>query len=207
MNSEQKYYAHDLFIAYSSLLAPKLEFEVLYIGQSFGNRGERTSITRLSSHSTLQKILTDCQSKYADKHIYLLLMETSTNINMSFDGISNKYTLPEEDSDQHLMDVLTNLPEEQQIVNISEAALIHYFKPEYNRNFIENFPNENHKGYKQYFDLDYNSFIFELDLEFDNTPIVQLYTKTNRINSCYDHIFYKLFNDPNRKSMYDIFDN
>lgn len=104
-----------------------------------------------------------------------------------------------------MMNVLQNLPEEQQIVNISEAALINYFKPEYNRNFVENFPNENHKGYKQYFDLDYNCFSFEMDLEFDHTAIIQLYSSTNRINSCYDYVKYNLYNDPNRKSMYNIF--
>jgi len=200
-----KIYAHDLFITYSEWLVDKQEFEVLYIGQSYGKRGERTAITRLSSHSTLQKILMDCQSKYSDKHIYLLLLEITTNLNMSFDGISRKYTKSLEESDEHLMNVLNNLPEEQQIVNISEAALINYFKPEYNRNFVENFPNENHKGYKQYFDLDYNHFAFEMDLEFDSCTPIQLFTSTNRINSRYDYVKYKLFNDPNRLSMYEIF--
>jgi|GEM_PF-3100290 len=37
--------------------------------------------------------------------------------------------------------------EEQQIINITEAALINYFKPPYNVNFVENFPNVRHKGY------------------------------------------------------------
>ncbi len=32
--------------------------------------------------------------------------------------------------------------------------MINYFKPEYNINFVENFPDENHRGYRQYFDLD-----------------------------------------------------
>lgn len=84
--------------------------------------------------------------------------------------------------------------------------MINYFKPEYNINFVENFPDENHKGYRQYFDLDYNSLTVEVDLDFDNTPSIQLYTDTNRIANSFDFIRYSLFNDNNRKSMYDIFE-
>ena len=90
-------------------------------------------------------------------------------------------------------------------INITEAALINYFKPEYNVNFIDNFPDENHKGYKKYYDLDYNALSVELDLEFDHAPIIQLYTSTNRINSSFDFIRYQLFNDNERSNMYEIF--
>ena len=58
-----------------------------------------------------------------------------------------------------------------------------YFKPEYNVNFVENFPNENHKGYKQYFELDYNSLCVEIDLEFDSLNWVQLYSDANKITT------------------------
>ena len=85
--------------------------------------------------------------------------------------------------------------------------LHNYFKPEFNVNCVENFPDEHHKGYKQYFDLDYNSLVVELDLEFDNAPLIQFYTQTNRINSSFDFIRYKLYNDNNRLSMYEIFKN
>ena len=80
-----------------------------------------------------------------------------------------------------------------------------YFKPEYNINFVENFPDENHKGYRQYFDLDYNALCVEIDLEFDGLNWVQLYSDTNRVNTSFDFIEYKLYNDNNRLSMYDIF--
>lgn len=97
-NFSQTIYSHDLFTTFSEQLIRKQEFEVLYIGQSYGKRGERTAITRLSSHSTLQKILMDCQSKYSDKHIYLLLLEITPLLNMTFDGLSKKYTKSIEES-------------------------------------------------------------------------------------------------------------
>ena len=96
---------------------------------------------------------------------------------MSFDGISKVFTKSEDESLEHLKNVCSDLPQENQVINIVEAAMINYFKPEYNINFVENFPDENHRGYRQYFDLDYNSLTVEVDLDFDNTPSIQLYTE------------------------------
>lgn len=207
INPEIIIYAQDLFNMYANMLIDKQVFEVLYIGQAYGKEGNRTAFDRLAAHSTLQKILTDYQNKHPDKHIYIVLLEFTPNLSMSFDGISKKYTKSEAESNQHMEDVICNLPKGEQIINITEAALINYFKPEYNVNFVENFPDEQHKGYKQYFELDYNSLIVELDMEYDNSPLIQFYTQTNRINSSFDFIRYKLYNDNNRLSMYEIFKN
>ena len=198
-------YAQDLFMIFASKIVKKTEFKVLYIGQAFGKEGRRTAFDRLESHSTLQKILIDCQAKYADKHIYVMLMEFTPQLLSVFDGISETYTKTEEESDQHMHEVLSNLPELDQVINITEAALINYFKPEYNINFVENFPDENHKGYRQYFDLDYNALSVEINLEFDGLNCVQLYTETNNVKTAYDFIQYQLYNDNNRLNMYDIF--
>lgn len=204
-NSEITINAQDFFNLNAETLVTKQEFEVLYIGQSYGHNGKRTAFDRLASHSTLQKILTEHQSKQPNKHIYILLLEITTNLAMSFDGLSKCYTKSHKESDQHMVGIVSNPPKEQQAINITEAALIHYFKPTYNINFVENFPNENHKGYKQYFDLDYNSLVVEIDLVFDNSPIIQLYTSSNRINSSFEFIKYKLYKDNNRLSIYNIF--
>lgn len=195
----------DLFNIFSYCLKEVNEYEVLYVGQAYGNRGERTALARLSSHSTLQKILTDCQSKYTNKHIYILLLEISANLNMSFDGLTKSYSVSEDRDLEHMAKVLSDLPEEQQVINITEAALINYFKPVYNINFVENFPDVKHKGYKQYFNLDYNCLVVEMDLEFDDAPVIELFTPNNRTNNIINFIRYDLFNDPNRKNMYDVF--
>lgn len=205
VESEIEIYAQDLFNIFAKMSVPKQEFEVLYIGQAFGKRGSRTAFDRLTSHSTLQKILTDYQNRHSNRHIYILLMEMTSNLSMSFDGLTKNYEKNEEESDLHMEAVMCNLPKEDQIINITEAALIHYFKPEYNVNFVENFPDEHHKGYRQYFDLDYNTLTIELDMEFRGTPSVQLFTKTNRVNNAFDFIRYKLYNEDERLNMYDIF--
>jgi hypothetical protein len=192
---------------YGSLIEQmkSLEMEVLYIGKSYGKDGHRLAQDRLSSHSTLQKILTDFHSKYQDRRIFLLLLEMSPILNTTMDGINKEYEVSDEEDEEHIEKVISNLPIYEQVINITEAAMINYFKPHYNTIFVDNFPSDKHKGYRQYFDLDYNCLTVELDLEFDNMPNIELFTKENKIRSSWDFIEYNLFNDPNRKNMNDIF--
>ena len=203
--SELDIMAQELFQCVAEDFVDKQEFEVLYIGQAYGKDGNRTAFDRLEQHSTLQRILTQYRNDYPDKHIYILLLEIQKQLAMSFDGLSGKDIKTEAESDRHMKEVCCNLPEGDQVINITEAALINYFKPEYNTNFVDNFPNENHKGYRQYYDLDNNALSVELDLEFEHAPIIQLYTSTNRINSSFDFVRYQLFNDNGRSNMYEIF--
>ncbi|EOU1683157.1 MAG: hypothetical protein E7J22_00790 [Clostridium perfringens] len=181
------------------------EMEVLYVGQAYGENGKRTAIERLKSHEKLQKILIDCNATYPHKRIYVLLLEMSSQIFSNFNGISSEFICSEEESFEHFNRVMSTLPKENQIINITEAAIINYFKPKYNVNFIDNFPSVKHKGYSQYYDLDYNCITVELDMEFKGLPYLQLYSKEKRINNPFEFISYDLFNDPNRSNMYDIF--
>lgn len=181
------------------------EMEVLYAGQAYGDRGKRTALDRLRSHEKLQKILIDCNSKYPHKRIYILLLEMSTQLLSGFNGISKEFMCSEEESEEHLKKVISDLPKEKQVINITEAAIINYFKPKYNINFVDNFPSIKHKGYGQYYDLDYNCISIELDMQFKEMPYLQLYTDKNRLSNPFQAIEYNLFNDPNRSNMHDIF--
>ena len=188
-------------------LGKRQKFEVLYIGQAFGNDGSRTALHRLSSHSTLQKILTEKNIKYPNKHIYLFLLEIRESLNLLFDGITPQAYKSDAETKQHIKNVISDLPRENQVINITEAALIHHFKPAYNVKLVDSFPNPLLKGYRQYFDLDYNSLMIELDLSFTNGMNIELYSDANRTNNAHEFIQYPLFNDNNRISMYDIFKN
>ena len=90
-----------------------------------------------------------------------------------------------EDS-EHIKNVICNLPIENQVINIAEAAIINYFKPEYNKMYVENFPDVNHKGYKQYYDLDYNALIVEIYPELYAFPSIILFTETAFLRSTWD---------------------
>ena len=183
----------------------KWDFEVLYIGQAYGKDGQRLAQDRLKTHNTLPTILSDCNMRYPDKRIYILLLEVNPILNSVMDGI-NGGSVGNGEEDIHFFNIFANPPQMNQIINIAEAALINYFKPKYNVNFKENFPNKNHKGYKQYFELDYNSIVVELDLDFDAPyPDISLISENNVIDRRNRVLQYDLDNDPNRDNMYSIF--
>lgn len=195
----------ELFDFVANSLVQTLKYKVLYIGQSYGKRGERSAIDRLSSHETLQQILIDSQRDYPDYEIKIMLLEMAYRLHF---GIASAKTPVQECDDadnQHIKNVLTTLPVEQQVINITEAAIINYFKPCYNMTFIENFPSNKHKSYHQYYELDYNDLVVEIDMGFDSYPFVELFSDTAEISSSLAFIHYKLDNNPNRDSMYSMF--
>ncbi len=195
--------SEELFLLFSGNQSEPLKFEVCYIGQAQGKDGSRNAIDRLESHETLQKILADENKK--DRRVWVCLFEFTTNLITSHDGVSKEYIMSDLEDQNHAKKVLSDLPIYNQVINITEAAMINYFKPFYNTDYVNNFPNIKHKGYRQYFDLDYNSLRIELGLVFDKLPQVIFYTETNKISSEWEYIEYGLFNDKDRKSMFEIF--
>lgn len=196
--------AQDLFFANVDLFWKEIRLRVLYVGQSYGSDGKRTAFTRLSSHSTYQKILNDLQEKYPNKALFIYLMEINYSLMTSIDPLQD--TLKNDAEDRtHFEKITCNLPIERQVINITEAAIINYFKPEYNKMYKENFPDEKHNGYRQYYDLDYNALTIEMYPDFDEMPPIVLFTDVSELRSHWSFIEYTLFNDNNRKNMYEIF--
>ncbi|MDD4556501.1 MAG: hypothetical protein PHE89_04145 [Alphaproteobacteria bacterium] len=145
--------------------APDLDLEVLYIGQSYGNEGNRTVSDRLASHSTLQKIYADALSKNRDKEIWILAMNFSQNLLGSF--VPSSHIEQKEKDDEHLKKVFDKKPDESQFINYLEASLIHYFKPYYNEKFKDLFPSETHTSYRDFYKNEFNALMFEIYLGLD----------------------------------------
>lgn len=188
---------------YTMLSKKNLETEIIYIGQSFGKNGERTATERLKSHSTLQKIQSELLFEAPERDLALVLLEFTPRLLSSMDGISKNYETNEEEDKAHLRQIMGNPPLElnNQIINITEAALINFFKPEYNEKFKDNFPDVAHKGYKQYYDLDYNAIAVELD---PDAIGLKVFSK-EKDYPLYSSIKYTLHPEQIRKSMFDIF--
>lgn len=115
--------------------------KVLYIGQS--RRPEGAGPTRLIAHEHLQKIIIkySVDKTKENKEIYILL----TTFNEANDvtvlgGMSNK------EFDINKLDN-TDLYDEDMIRTLSEASLIYYFQPEYNKEFKASYPSEKHSRY------------------------------------------------------------
>ncbi len=62
------------------------DFEVLYIGQSYGVEGSRTAPERLASHSTLQGIYAEAQRRTPDQEIWITLVSFEEWLLATFDG-------------------------------------------------------------------------------------------------------------------------
>lgn len=180
-----------------------LECEIVYIGQSYGKNGERDALDRLKSHSTLQKIQSDHLFNAPESDIAVSLWEFTPRLLTSFDGITKEYEKSSEEDKEHMLKVLENPPLHinNQIINVTEAALINYFKPEYNEKFKNNFPDIEHLGYKYYYDLDFNSLLVELD---PDAIGLNVFSK-EKDYKIFNPIEYTLHPENVRKSMFDIF--
>ena len=192
----------DVLTLYMELSKEPLNSKILYVGQSYGKAGERDAIQRLSSHSTLQKILAEISHNNIEVEVSVSLWEFTPRLISSFDGISKNYLTSENEDIEHLKKVISNPPLwiDNQIINVTEAGLINYFKPEYNGKFKNNFPDIEHKGYKIYYDYDYNAIEIELDPSCVN---IEIFSETQSYNQ-WNPIKYHLNSEEERRSMFEI---
>ena len=146
-------------------LSPFMDLEVLYVGQSYGEGGSRIAPDRLLSHSTLQGIYAEALRRAPDQDVWLVLFHFEPLLITSFDGRSKQYQTSSEEDAAHRNRVLKFEITEQQQINFTEAALIRYFRPEYNTIFKDSFPNPAHSTYAQCYDLDINTVNVEIQAE------------------------------------------
>ncbi len=166
---------------------PNMDMEILYIGQSYGTNGMRTAPDRLKEHKTLQKIYSEALQNYPDCEIWLTLLSFDREMITSIDGI-NKYPVDNKDKDikrisNAMNKFVNNKLNEQQIINFTEASIIKYFKPRYNIEYKDKFPNPAHKSYAECYELDVNSVCFELETDVVGT---RLFTKST--SPAFSHI-------------------
>lgn len=112
-----------------------LDTEIVYIGQAFRENGERLPAEELMSDPMLQKVEEAILREYPEKDLALLLLEFKSQLLEEIDS---------EDEDLVQLQELTKNPPlelNNQIVDATEAALINYFKPEYNAKFNNEFSN------------------------------------------------------------------
>lgn len=183
-----------------------LDLEILYIGQSYGVDGARTAPERLKSHETLQAIYAEALHRNPEQEIWLVLFSFEQVGITMFDGKRSKLSDIEEEKDtQRAVKFMTTLASggisEQQFINFTEAAMIRYFQPVYNKEYKNTFPNPAHKTYRECYDLDINSVCFELGtMESIN---IKIYSPSVPKKSL--HIAdYMLHNKKERISMFDF---
>jgi hypothetical protein len=117
-----------------------LDTEIVYIGQAFGENGERLPAEELMSDPMLQKVEEALLREYPEKDLALLLLEFNSQLLEEIDS---------ENEDLIQLQEITKNPSlelNNQILNATEAALINYFKPEYNKKLNNDFSNVEDHG-------------------------------------------------------------
>lgn len=185
----------------SKELRDQLALEVLYIGQAYGTDGQRTAPDRLKAHSTLQAIYSEAISRSPDKEVWLTLWNFEPQLLTFVDGWTKQFLTTFEEDDAHIHQVIATPVSEQQRINFTEAALINYFKPEYNITFKNIFPSPAHATYSECYELDINSVVVEV-----NTEDFDACLWTPSVKGEWHHLItYGLHSAEERRSMFDFF--
>ncbi|HEX4302703.1 MAG TPA: hypothetical protein VHZ78_07915 [Rhizomicrobium sp.] len=178
------------------------DFEVLYVGQSYGGDGSRTAFTRLQSHSTLQKILADHSAKRPDDELMLFLFEYENQMFTHIDGITKAQSSDEEDT-EHWMNILDNPLSEKQQIALAEAGLIRYFEPEYNEIYKSSFPQEQQRILDGCYELDMSAIVVEINTEELAAPL----WSPSRGKGLHHIAQYDLHDPDKRRSFFTFVDN
>lgn len=158
----------DSNVVIDNIKTEDLDYEVLYIGQAYGKDGKRTAIDRLSSHETVQKIYAHSSSQHPESDIWIMLTNFSQQSMLMMAGadlikVNNNDSKIEGKKLQHLFNNRGLSISEKQKINFTEAALIKYFEPQYNKDFKCSFPSSKHKSYSECYKLDIKALTIELD--------------------------------------------
>jgi hypothetical protein len=130
-----------------------LDLEILYIGQSDSESSKYTIRDRIENHSTLQKIYSEVIKSYPNDEIWIALFHFEINVINSFGGLTKSTASPEED-DAHAKRYLNSTLPDSEMINLTEAALIRYFQPSFNKVYKNSFPNPSHSTYLSCYKLE-----------------------------------------------------
>lgn len=175
-----------------------LEFDVRYIGQSFGRDGSRSALDRLLSHETLQKIA--LRQAPPGHQIALLLVEVQPNNQLV--TVLNPHA-DEVDHDgsriQAGLDKLFGTSERERVA-LYEAAMIRYFQPEFNIEFKDSFPSTRLKILQDCYKKDFSAVVVEF--YFDDMPFV---LRSGKVVASHYHIAqYNLHSEEERRAFFSF---
>lgn len=136
--------------------------EVVYIGQAFGQNGERTAWDRLKNHETVQKILSETRR---DQQVWLSIAAiTDSNLYTEIDH--RGANISEEEDSKHSSRVHDSLSSgsflSRDAVSLAEAGLIRSFQPIYNDRLKHTFPAKKQVPLEVIRELDIQGLMVEL---------------------------------------------
>jgi hypothetical protein len=130
-----------------------LDLEILYIGQSDSDSSKYRIRDRIENHSTLLKIYSEVIKNYPNDEIWIALFHFEIDVINSFGGLIESIATPDED-DAHVERYFNSELPDSEMINLTEAALIRYFQPPFNKVYKNNFPNSSHSTYLSCYKLE-----------------------------------------------------
>jgi hypothetical protein len=177
------------------------QLKVLYVGQSFAG-GNRSAFVRLRSHATVQKILADAAYHRPDSEIMVLAVEYLPYRMMTVFNVEGFGARSEADDRRKFHNAHHTKIKMKQQVSLTEAALIKYFQPEYNKIYKKKFPSREMSILAECYKLDFSALIVEL-----NTDELNFLTYSNSVQPSTHHIVnITLVEDEQRKSFFRFID-
>lgn len=144
---------------------------VVYVGQSFGSRGEKDAVERLRKHSTLQRIVTEAKD---GEQVWILTASVFNRQAMIESDGRVEVLASDDEDDEHIATVSSFIESDtltdKLTVDIAEACLIAYFQPAYNQRLKKDFPGS-HKMLMQLRELDFRAIGFENKLLVDRSRV------------------------------------
>lgn len=145
----------------SELINSLSNLKIEYIGQSYGN-GNRNALERLKNHSTFQKILTKLQYERPDLEVFISMMSFQAPILLTnIDGRKN-IKFNKEKENKRLRDIIKKPLKPKESINLIEAGLIRYFKPDFNEKLKDSFPSVKQKMLSNLSNLDISGLIIKI---------------------------------------------
>ncbi|MEN2750063.1 hypothetical protein AAIR29_00310 [Psychrobacter sp. FBL11] len=179
--------------------------EVLYIGKSYSETNNRNIISRLKSHSTLQKILADISCDDPDYEVYVLTMNFDDyNFISQVNGMNENIEIDNRDLNIDRFNSIyeSDISKETQ-VSIVEAAMIKYFQPKYNKIYKDNFPNKSYKILEDVFALDFTGVIVNINSDNLYCRLFSEVVEPSENHSC----VFNLSNEDKRQGFFEAFYN
>lgn len=178
-----------------------LDLSVDYVGKSFGQAGERGAMTRLSSHSTLQRILTETPR---EMEIWILLLDSTTyTIVTTLVPVGKRGDAADREDDDRIKRAFDGPMGDAAITDILEGSLIKYFQPPYNVQLKSTFPEPTSKPLSEAYARDLNLIGFELD-----TSHLSVRLGSSSVPPSFDHaVTFPLHSESERKNMLDFIDD
>ncbi|WP_297112581.1 hypothetical protein [uncultured Devosia sp.] len=135
------------------------DFNVLYVGQAFGDSGSRNALDRLAKHETLQKI--SIQGVPDGRRLSVLLVQIMPGTRLI--TFFNPFAKEQDENGDRIdlgLDKLYGTSEAER-TTLYEASFIRYFQPKYNKLFKNSFPSTDMKSLSDCYDKDIQSVVAE----------------------------------------------